>query len=811
MKKYCLMFLLLGSLVACSDDQPLAEPTEDMATNEADNGPDFATSRDASAMPDGPDMDAIEPTCDELSVVSTSEPEEVSIATWIVSDGNGDSTLYEGLAEGTFALPQLGADAYGTVWRAHAEAEDGSLPAGAPRTPKFAATEIRLESAQTLFVRADGVSQIWFGGSVMPGDIYGFGDKRVPLALEAGRNIVVFSYNTRGASSVEFFSTPDAVYFNHEDVTFPDLRAGESVSMPLGVSTLNLRQKNSGPIQARVVGDENFEDSKVEYASIAAAAASQVGYQLIPLNDWQSSEEPVTVTLALDVCELGVSYQTEVRLDVVEPDENFRRTFTSPVDRSVQYYSVVPPSNFDAGREYALTLSLHGASVRAAGQARAYSQRDWTYVVAPTNRRRFGFDWEEWGRLNAINSLDDAIERFSIDETRVYLTGHSMGGHGTWHVGTLFPDRFAAVAPSAGWESFYSYSGRTRPSGPFGAARAASDTLEHLENLAQRGAYILHGSADRNVPVTEGRNMRDALLQYTSDVEYFEAEGEPHWWDGDVAEGTDCVDWPFIFDFFQARTVDPNELEFEFVTPGPWVSPSRSYATILSVDNPLERASLSSSLESNLLTLTTVNVRAIEIDGTALADLGVTSIEIDGDTHANDGTSFVVGPMDGKTKDLSGPFNQVFHRPFCLIYGDNPEYEAYASYLSTVWSLRGNGHACALPTVAVTDEVRAANNLVWIGAPPESYSGALSLEGEAIVLGQRSYPDAAGLTVFRRGDRLDAAIFVAPENAELLFGYSPFSSASGLPDYFVWDAAGGAAAGFYDADWSYDPSLGVSR
>jgi hypothetical protein len=50
----------------------------------------------------------------------------------------------------------------------------------------------------------------------------------------------------------------------------------------------------------------------------------------------------------------------------------------------------------------ALVLSLHGAGVQGIGQAQAYSPKDWAYLIAPTNRRPFGFDWEEWGRRNGL-------------------------------------------------------------------------------------------------------------------------------------------------------------------------------------------------------------------------------------------------------------------------------------------------------------------------------------------------------------------------------------------------------------------------
>ena len=113
-------------------------------------------------------------------------------------------------------------------------------------------------------------------------------------------------------------------------------------------------------------------------------------------------------------------------------------------------------------RRPALFLSLHGAGVQALGQSRSYSRKTWGHVVAPTNRRPFGFDWEDWGRLDAIEVLERAQAALGTDPLRVYLTGHSMGGHGTWHLGATFPDRFAAIGPSAGWISFWSYGGSDR-------------------------------------------------------------------------------------------------------------------------------------------------------------------------------------------------------------------------------------------------------------------------------------------------------------------------------------------------------------
>src|SRR5262249_29261570 len=95
----------------------------------------------------------------------------------------------------------------------------------------------------------------------------------------------------------------------------------------------------------------------------------------------------------------------------------------------------------------ALFLTLHGAGVEAIGQADAYAPKTWGHLVAPTNRRPFGFDWEDWGRLDAMEVLELARKELGTDPQRTYLTGHSMGGHGVWHLGATFPDRFAAIGP----------------------------------------------------------------------------------------------------------------------------------------------------------------------------------------------------------------------------------------------------------------------------------------------------------------------------------------------------------------------------
>src|SRR5262249_9384262 len=151
---------------------------------------------------------------------------------------------------------------------------------------------------------------------------------------------------------------------------------------------------------------------------------------------------------------------------VRRPEQTHQRTFVSRLDGSVQYFALVPAQPAEDKDRPGLVLSLHGAGVEARGQAACYAPKPGLHVVAPTNRPPLGFDWEGWGRLDALEVLALAGKELDTDPRRTFLTGHSMGGHGTWHLGVTYPDRFAAIGPSAGWVSFWSYAGVQRVAEP---------------------------------------------------------------------------------------------------------------------------------------------------------------------------------------------------------------------------------------------------------------------------------------------------------------------------------------------------------
>jgi poly(3-hydroxybutyrate) depolymerase len=781
-------FWLLAAALACAP--PLQQPP--------DAGEDAGDAGDAPLRP----------------VAPFAEPAPVALSEWMVAGPLVVSDPYEAqLERGEFTdYPAAGADAFGVVWSRVEPGPEGKI-AGRGAGIVYAAARVRLAEGQRLFARTEPTSAVWSNGVEAPGDFYHSRRHKVPLEQAAGDNLVVARIlGGRGDPNLELWTTTDELVFNFDDLTFPDPVEGEGWEAWLGVPVLNVSGKVVEGLIASVLESDAFVATQVELPALARGAVTQVAFRLKPKAPFGAAGGEVAVQLRLESESLEWSYQRETKLKIKAKGEPYRRTRLSAVDGSVQYYGVNPPKEFDAAKKYALVLSLHGAGVDAIGQAQAYASKDWTYIVAPTNRRGFGFDWEEWGRLDGTEALDHAMSVFNIDPTRVYVTGHSMGGHGTWQFGVHRTGRFATVAPSAGWSSFYTYVGDAKPTGPFGRARASSDTNTYATNLARRGVYIIHGSADDNVPVREGRDMYALVKQITGDTVYHEEPGAGHWWDYPETPGADCVDWPPLFEFMKTRTLDPFELQFGFRTPSPWVASRHSYVTVQSVTTPYNDAVVTSTAAGDTVTVTTTNVRGMELDGAALRAKGISKAVVNGEERSVPEGVLAVGPQEGKSKDRQGPFNQVFHRPFCLAWKDDapPVYERFAAYLTSYWNIYGNGQACGLPLSRVTAELRASHNIVYLGVPSAAIPGAtppLSWDSAGITAGANTYTGAALAIVFSTGDRLAGALFATAGQERLVRAMVPFSSRAGIPDWLVWNDAGGVATGFFDAQWGYSAAL----
>lgn len=149
----------------------------------------------------------------------------------------------------------------------------------------------------------------------------------------------------------------------------------------------------------------------------------------------------------------------------------------------------------------------------------------------------------------SLAALQQTIVEFGADRDRVYLTGISMGGYGTWHLATANPSLFAAIAPVCGG---------IVPAGSATSVRQSPLTKDAADPYAFTAAriraipvWLFHGADDPVVLASESRKMHDALRAAGADVRYTEYEGVGHnsW---DRAYGESGL-WEWMFRQKRAR------------------------------------------------------------------------------------------------------------------------------------------------------------------------------------------------------------------------------------------------------------------
>jgi dienelactone hydrolase len=452
------------------------------------------------------------------------------------------------------------------TWREIHAADDGAFNEVNPGS--YILVHIASPDDRVMMLDAAGHSVVYVNGEPRMGDPYGLGYVVLPVHLHAGANTLLFG-GVRGGLHAALHPVSADIIISDQDLTLPDLLVsgdGAGSDVLLGVPVIN------AATEARTVTVRcECGPDATESGPVTLPPCSITKLPLTARCRPDAGVEQVTVEISALAQGAAVAEQP-VTLDVRSPSETHKRTYLSRIDGSVQYVAIVPSS--DDAEHPALTLSLHGASVEATNQARAYAARPGMVIACPTNRRPFGFDWEDWGRIDALEAMDLVKAWYDTDPSRQYLTGHSMGGHGTWNLGVLHAERFAAIAPSAGWLSFDSYTGSPdKPYAPddaigrpFQAARASSMTLDYFENLRGKPIYILHGDADDNVPVTEARAAREALERLGIPCTLHEQPGAGHWWDDDKP-GAACVDWPGIWETFAAADPLPTDATTNLPVP----------------------------------------------------------------------------------------------------------------------------------------------------------------------------------------------------------------------------------------------------
>jgi predicted peptidase len=182
---------------------------------------------------------------------------------------------------------------------------------------------------------------------------------------------------------------------------------------------------------------------------------------------------------------------------------------------------------YNRSRAFPLVIALHGLGQTEDSFFDAYGktlpklaeQRGYI-VAAPLGYRVDGFyGWgvaappedvvarrrQELSEQDVMEVLKQVKGLYNIDETRIYLMGHSMGAIGTWRIASKYPDIWAALGPFAGFGS--------------------PATAERVKHIPQ---FVVHGDADPTVNVQGSRAMVDDVKRLGGVVKYVEVPGGDH-------------------------------------------------------------------------------------------------------------------------------------------------------------------------------------------------------------------------------------------------------------------------------------------
>lgn len=208
-------------------------------------------------------------------------------------------------------------------------------------------------------------------------------------------------------------------------------------------------------------------------------------------------------------------------------------TFTKNVSEKGLNYQLLGDPKWDGKQRYPLLIWLHGAgqsgndnTSQAAGSPKqlynpeAQKERPCFVLMPQCPDRAIG--WKNEVAENLMTLVNDLTDNLPIDKERIYLTGSSMGGFGTWGIIMRWPDVFACAVPLCG-----------------GGDASKVETIKHVP------VWIFHGDMDPDVSVENSRKMFAALEAVKGNVQYTELPGAGHIITNDVYSKPELGKWMF--------------------------------------------------------------------------------------------------------------------------------------------------------------------------------------------------------------------------------------------------------------------------
>ena len=215
-----------------------------------------------------------------------------------------------------------------------------------------------------------------------------------------------------------------------------------------------------------------------------------------------------------------------------------RRAWRSPLDGTLQEFSLYVPPRYRASERIALVVGLHGLHGSAhrmlpvlvghydESEDRTRAERHLppmpdtgAILLAPYGYGDSGY--RQQGEVDVMAAIDAVAAGYAIDPDRIYLTGLSMGGIGAAGVAFHHPDRFAAIAPLCGYHSYFVRSDTRTVRRPWEVfLMELRSNASYAENGLHLPMYLVHGTLDRPLSNSQVLVDRYQTLGYDAQVEW---------------------------------------------------------------------------------------------------------------------------------------------------------------------------------------------------------------------------------------------------------------------------------------------------
>jgi poly(3-hydroxybutyrate) depolymerase len=511
-------------------------------------------------------------------------------------------------------------------------------------------------------------------------------------------------------------------------------------------------------------------------------------------------------------------------------------------DSSLQRFALHVPASIDDGRPRPLVVVLHGYNGNGKRALEAFldttleatSPKVDGYVLAPDAHGNAFYRGP--GERDVLEILDWAVQALAVDKTRVSITGASMGGTGTAELAFHYPDRFAALSPLCGYQSYF-----VRRDIALQPLRQWERRLMHRfspASSAESGRYLpmylAQGLKDKPLENSRVLTNRYKQLGYSL-VEDWPDLGHAVWKRTWAHAGL----FPWLSQ--KQRAEDPSRVTLAITALR---HASSHWLSVTELEPQLELARIDAEWRStNVLAVITKGVRGFAIGSTSRFNASEpVQVQIDGaqlslPAHSPlrfylESGKWIQGEPEKtplrKSVHVEGPWPDLWNEKLAFVYGTlDAATVGTNSSVARALAAPVSGVDYQYPVLSDEEYIRAKrfdSIPILVGTPADhrllSKWGKklpIVVEKGAVILGNRRY----------EADRVGAVfVYPNPENPASLVGIVTAPTPAGLwqstllpvllPDFTVFDARTAAAAGqpilgragrvlaagFFNADWS---------